>query len=70
MPNELSAYAESGLAVAMQGHVWIGANDRLVMLNPATGVVERWTVLAPLDSPIARSRRDRQISRECITLTA
>jgi hypothetical protein len=57
----LDTYAESGLAVDPHGDVWIGANDKLLMLNPGNGAIERWNVPNPLDSPIAEAARPPDI---------
>jgi hypothetical protein len=49
----LDPYADSGIAVAPNGDVWLGAYNQLVRLDPATGQVSRWTIPAPAVDPLA-----------------
>lgn len=49
----LDPYGDSGIAVAPNGDVWLGAYNQLVSLNPTTGAVSRFTIPSPTINALA-----------------
>ncbi len=53
--------ASAGMVVDSHGDLWVGANETLARLDPASGAVTSWSIPLPPESPFAEEPSDHQV---------
>ncbi len=61
LPDHYVLGADSGIAVARDGSIWVGVDMALIHLNPATGAIATFAVPTPSDSLAAEGYRPEAV---------